>query len=134
MSIDLIFRAWHSSLNEFVVRYLYIPLGGRKYQWATVHFININEIICLQVWLIFLYIGVWHDLMWRWISWSLLNCIFFSLENVVIVPFFFSARVGIFIFFLVHNTSLHGCAKSGIGDILKVLAELLVSTACVLPT
>lgn len=100
VSIYLIFRAWHSSLNEFVVRYLYIPLGGRKYQWATVHFININEIICLQVWLIFLYIGVWHDLMWRWISWSLLNCIFFSLENVVIIPFFFSARVGIIYFFL----------------------------------
>eukprot|EP01027_Heterolobosea_sp_BB2_P018400 GEZU01025929.1.p1 GENE.GEZU01025929.1~~GEZU01025929.1.p1 ORF type:complete len:245 (+),score=38.10 GEZU01025929.1:96-737(+) len=67
-------RAWHSSMNIFVVRYLYRPLGGRKSQlWS--------------IWVIFTFIGLWHDLWWRWVAWAWLNCIFFSAELVVMKVF-----------------------------------------------
>ena len=45
-------RCWHSSLHEWVVKYMYVPLGGRRTQTAT-------------VWVIFLFIGAWHDLEMR---------------------------------------------------------------------
>jgi len=63
-------RQWHASLNGWIVRYLYVPLGGSKSQvWS--------------IWIIFTFIGIWHDLWWRWIAWAWLNCIFFSGERAV---------------------------------------------------
>ena len=35
------------------VRYLYIPLGGKRSQWWS-------------IWLVFSFVGLWHDLEWRW--------------------------------------------------------------------
>ncbi|KAJ1496293.1 membrane bound O-acyl transferase [Baffinella frigidus] len=64
-------RQWHASLNLWIVRYIYIPLGGRASQaWS--------------VWVIFTFVGLWHDLLWRWLAWAWLNCIFFSLETAVV--------------------------------------------------
>uniref|UniRef100_A0A7S3LVY8 Uncharacterized protein n=1 Tax=Palpitomonas bilix TaxID=652834 RepID=A0A7S3LVY8_9EUKA len=60
-------RQWHASLNKWVLRYLYIPLGGKKSQWWS-------------IWVIFFFIGVWHDLFLVWIAWAMLNCVFFTLE------------------------------------------------------
>jgi len=60
-------RSWHASLNRWIVRYLYIPLGGRQSQWWS-------------IWLIFSFIGIWHDIQWRWQAWAWLNCAFFSME------------------------------------------------------
>ena len=60
-------RSWHASLNKWIVRYLYIPLGGRRSQWWS-------------IWLIFSFIGLWHDIEWRWQAWAWLNCVFFSIE------------------------------------------------------
>eukprot|EP00741_Cyanophora_paradoxa_P009852 tig00001657_g9543.t1 len=64
-------RSWHASFNKWVLRYMYIPLGGRRTQAAS-------------IWLIFSFIGAWHDLRWQWCAWALLNCAFFSLEIVVL--------------------------------------------------
>lgn len=64
-------RQWHSSLNLWILRYMYIPLGGRKTQWWS-------------VWVIFTFVGLWHDLMWRWLAWAWLNCAMFSIETTVI--------------------------------------------------
>ena len=60
-------RAWHASLNRWIVRYLYVPLGGRRSQWWS-------------IWVVFSFIGLWHDLEWRWQAWAWLNCLFFSVE------------------------------------------------------
>jgi len=65
-------RSWHRSLNLWTIRYMYVPLGGRKTQRFT-------------IWLIFLFIGLWHDLWWRWITWALTNCLFFSLEIIILI-------------------------------------------------
>ena len=33
-----------------------------------------------NMWIVFTFIGLWHDLMWRWLAWAWLNVIFFSIE------------------------------------------------------
>jgi D-alanyl-lipoteichoic acid acyltransferase DltB (MBOAT superfamily) len=67
-------RSWHSSLNIWIVKYIYVPMGGSKRKF-------------LSVWLIFGFIALWHDLMWRWLAWAFLNCLLFLgeifVENVI---------------------------------------------------
>eukprot|EP00850_Spirogloea_muscicola_P023893 SM000402S15221 [mRNA] locus=s402:32308:34203:+ [translate_table: standard] len=54
-------RCWHASYNRWLVRYLYIPLGGSRWK-------------LLNVWLIFTFVALWHDLEWRLLSWAWLTC------------------------------------------------------------
>jgi len=63
-------RSWHASMHNWIIRYLYLPLGGSRTQIYT-------------VWLIFLFIGLWHDLWLRWVAWALFNGVFFSGEILV---------------------------------------------------
>ncbi|MCO5557498.1 hypothetical protein L7F22_011063 [Adiantum nelumboides] len=44
-------KSWHASYNRWLVRYLYIPLGGARYR-------------ILNIWVIFTFVAVWHDLEW----------------------------------------------------------------------
>eukprot|EP01101_Sappina_pedata_P010290 TRINITY_DN6446_c0_g1_i1.p1 TRINITY_DN6446_c0_g1~~TRINITY_DN6446_c0_g1_i1.p1 ORF type:complete len:544 (+),score=138.25 TRINITY_DN6446_c0_g1_i1:42-1673(+) len=67
-------RNWHGSMNKWILRYMYIPLGGTKYQ----HF---------SIWLIFGFIALWHDIDWRWICWAILNCFFMTFEKVTVAIF-----------------------------------------------
>jgi D-alanyl-lipoteichoic acid acyltransferase DltB (MBOAT superfamily) len=62
-------RAWHASFNAWTVRYLYVPLGGAATQRYS-------------VWVIFLFIGMWHEIAPNWAAWALMNCLCFSLEMV----------------------------------------------------
>jgi hypothetical protein len=58
---------------------MYVPLGGRG-------------TIAVTVWIIFAFIGLWHDLLFRWLAWALLNAVFFTLE-IAVVMFFSSKRM-----------------------------------------
>lgn len=58
---SVMWRSWHSSFNHWTVRYIYVPLGGRRWQWIT-------------AWLIFIYIAMWHDIEVRWLAWAVINC------------------------------------------------------------
>merc|ERR1712137_1374561 len=71
-------KSWHSSFNKWTVRYLYVPLGGSKTQKFS-------------IWLIFIFIGLWHDLWWSWVAWALMNCLFFTVE-IIITYFFYKPR------------------------------------------
>lgn len=42
-------RGWHSSFNRWLIRYMYVPLGGARTRLAS-------------IWLIFLFVALWHDL------------------------------------------------------------------------
>ncbi len=50
-------RSWHASYNRWLVRYMYVPLGGAA--WRAVN-----------VWLIFSFVALWHDLEWRLLGWA----------------------------------------------------------------
>ncbi|EGC31081.1 hypothetical protein DICPUDRAFT_157122 [Dictyostelium purpureum] len=75
-------RSWHGSFNKWTIRYLYIPLGGKKTQ-------------IMSIWVIFFFIGLWHDLWWSWIAWALLNCVFFSIEIAIMFYFYHPKRLSL---------------------------------------
>jgi protein-cysteine N-palmitoyltransferase HHAT len=66
-SLEEFWRGWHTSYNKWIIRYLYIPLGGKETRW-------------ISVWFIFLFVALWHDFEWKLILWGLLNGVFFIIE------------------------------------------------------
>ncbi|KAJ4832750.1 hypothetical protein Tsubulata_050739 [Turnera subulata] len=52
-----------------MTRYMYIPLGGSRRK-------------LLNVWVIFTFVAIWHDLEWKLLSWAWLTCLFFIPEMV----------------------------------------------------
>ncbi|XP_021740623.1 putative membrane-bound O-acyltransferase C24H6.01c isoform X1 [Chenopodium quinoa] len=66
-NLESFWKSWHASFNKWLVRYLYIPLGGAQTK-------------LLNVWVIFTFVAIWHDLEWKLLSWAWLTCIFFIPE------------------------------------------------------
>jgi D-alanyl-lipoteichoic acid acyltransferase DltB (MBOAT superfamily) len=67
-------RGWHRSLNRWIVRYLYIPLGGSgdpktKGKWAKIRFIA-NFLA------VFTFVALWHDINMRLLAWGWLITLF----------------------------------------------------------
>lgn len=56
-------RSWHRSFNLWVIRYMYIPLGGTR----TASY---------NIWPIFTFVAVWHDVRLQLLFWSWLICLF----------------------------------------------------------
>jgi D-alanyl-lipoteichoic acid acyltransferase DltB (MBOAT superfamily) len=72
-SLTQFWKGWHTSFNKWLVRYLYKPLGGRRFQY-------------LNVWVIFFFVALWHDVEWKLIVWGGLNGIFYVIEVFIIQP------------------------------------------------
>lgn len=62
-------RGWHCSFNLWLVRYMYIPLGGTSWRMYN-------------IWPIFVFVALWHDLHPRLLGWALLTCVLFAPEMV----------------------------------------------------
>ena len=61
-------RRWHISLSTWFRDYVYIPLGGNKgNQYRKLRNLSIT----------FLAIGLWHGANWTFITWGMLNALFF---------------------------------------------------------
>lgn len=56
-------RNWHRSYNRWLIRYVYIPMGGSKYYMYN-------------IWLIFTFVAVWHDLSFKLLAWGWLISLF----------------------------------------------------------
>lgn len=65
--VEGFWKGWHASFNLWLVRYLYIPLGGARAR-------------LLIIWPIFMFVAVWHDLEWRLLAWSWMVCLAFLPE------------------------------------------------------
>ncbi|KOS14105.1 glycerol transporter [Malassezia pachydermatis] len=59
----LFWRAWHRSYNLWVVRYIYIPLGGTQ-----------RQILASLV--VFTFVALWHDLSFTLLAWAWLIVLF----------------------------------------------------------
>lgn len=62
-------KSWHCSFNHWIIRYMYIPLGGRR---RTSY----------SIWPIFTFVAIWHDLKMRLLAWSWLVCLFMVPEII----------------------------------------------------
>ncbi|PSS18985.1 Membrane-bound O-acyltransferase [Actinidia chinensis var. chinensis] len=68
-NLESFWKNWHASFNKWLVRYVYIPLGGSQRK-------------LLNVWVIFTFVAIWHDLEWKLLAWAWLTCIFFVPEMI----------------------------------------------------
>lgn len=68
-------RSWHRSYNLWIVRYIYIPVGGSKR-------------IVLATLLVFTFVALWHDLSFRLLAWGWLVSLFIlpELAGRALVP------------------------------------------------
>ena len=62
-------KNWHASYNLWLVRYMYVPLGGSQRRAAN-------------AWLVFTFVALWHDLEWRLLGWAWLMSLLFAPELV----------------------------------------------------
>ncbi|KAJ2834170.1 glycerol transporter, partial [Coemansia sp. 'formosensis'] len=68
-SLQQFWRDWHCSYNKWLVRYLYIPLGGRRTSgWNT--------------FVIFTFVALWHDLTMRLLQWAWIIALLFLPEGL----------------------------------------------------
>lgn len=69
-------RSWHRSFHRWVIRYLYVPLGGSRHQLR-------NSLI------VFSFVAIWHDIQLRLFLWGGLIVLFVMPEIVArrLVPF-----------------------------------------------
>jgi len=56
-------RSWHRSYNLWVVRYIYIPLGGARN-------------VILSTLMVFTFVALWHDLSFKLLAWGWLVSLF----------------------------------------------------------
>lgn len=63
-------KCWHASFNRWLVRYLYVPFGGRD-----------RRILAASA--TFFFVALWHDIEVKLLAWGALNAVFVSLETIV---------------------------------------------------
>ncbi|KAH9589403.1 Membrane bound O-acyl transferase [Trypanosoma melophagium] len=67
VSIQDFWRDWHASFNLWIVRYMYIPMGGNKKKH-------------LNIFPIFFFIAIWHDIQPQLLYWAVSMCLCLVLE------------------------------------------------------
>lgn len=72
-SVTEFWRRWHISLSNWFKDYVYIPLGGNKTGNPVRNYFNL--------FVIWLFTGIWHGANWTFIAWGLLFFIFQILEK-----------------------------------------------------
>ena len=100
---------WHRAFNQWLVRYLFVPLGGSKYK-------------VYNIWIVFLFVAVWHDLSLHLLAWGWGMCVFIVPE-VLAKAFIGQPRFVKFRQTVVYNWVAAICAGAYI--ILMMLANLV---------
>lgn len=67
-------RSWHRGFNQWLIRYLFIPLGGTKYK-------------LYNIWAVFSFVALWHDMNINLVVWAWGICI--ALMPEMLLKWFF---------------------------------------------
>ncbi|KAJ3854031.1 MBOAT, membrane-bound O-acyltransferase family-domain-containing protein [Lentinula lateritia] len=99
-------RSWHRSYNLWIIRYIYIPLGGMKN-------VFVNSVV------VFTFVALWHDLTFKLLAWGWLVSLFILPE--MLARYFLPAS-------RYSSTSWyrHVCALGGVANILLMITANLV--------
>lgn len=71
-------RAWHRSYNRWVIRYIYVPLGGGAGGWKT----RIGNSL-----VVFSFVAIWHDIELKLLMWGWLIVLFLLPEIMATIAF-----------------------------------------------
>jgi D-alanyl-lipoteichoic acid acyltransferase DltB (MBOAT superfamily) len=99
-------RSWHRSYNLWIVRYIYIPLGGAKR-------------MILATTMVFTFVALWHDLSFKLLAWGWLVSLFILPELIgrALVP---ASKYGSRWWYR------HVAAAGGVVNVLLMMAANLV--------
>ncbi|KUI57103.1 Glycerol uptake protein 1 [Cytospora mali] len=75
-------RGWHRSYNKWLIRYIWIPLGGASFTTVAS---SIRS--TLSYLLIFTFVALWHDIQLRLLIWAWLIVLFIVPEAVARIAF-----------------------------------------------
>jgi alginate O-acetyltransferase complex protein AlgI len=77
MTITEFWRRWHITLGRWMKNYLYIPLGGNRVKSRARLFFNL--------WLVFLFSGLWHGAAWNFVAWGAFHGLFLILDRLFLM-------------------------------------------------
>ncbi|KAG6915954.1 hypothetical protein DXG01_009176 [Tephrocybe rancida] len=99
-------RSWHRSYNLWIIRYIYIPLGGAKR-------------VLLNTLLVFTFVALWHDLTFKLLAWGWLVSLF-VVPEVLATYLLPASKYGSKPWYR------HVCAAGGVLNVLMMMAANLV--------
>jgi len=68
-------RSWHRSYNRFLLRYIYIPMGGANFRTVRGALKSVATYL-----MVFTFVALWHDIKMRLLIWGWLVVLFFLPE------------------------------------------------------
>lgn len=81
-SAQLFWRGWHRSYNRWLIRYIYVPLGGSSFRsWQAI----VRSIVTYL--LTFTFVALWHDIQLRLLIWGWLIVLFMMPEFIAAALF-----------------------------------------------
>ena len=72
-SVTEFWKRWHMTLGNFIMKYLYIPLGGNRKGKGRMYF---------NLWLCFLLSGLWHGASWNFVLWGAFHGFFICADKL----------------------------------------------------
>ncbi|PQE20302.1 mboat family protein [Rutstroemia sp. NJR-2017a BBW] len=111
-------RGWHRSFNRWLVRYIYVPLGGSSSRtWLTTARSIFNYV------LVFTFVALWHDISLNLLAWGWLIVLFMLPE--IIGGMLFPRRK-----WLNNLTAYRAiCGIGAVGNLMLMMAANLVGFA-----
>ena len=82
-SVTEFWKRWHMTLGNFIMNYLYIPLGGNRKGKGRMYF---------NLWLCFLLSGLWHGASWTFVLWGAFHGLFICADKLFLKDLF--KRIG----------------------------------------
>lgn len=111
-------RAWHRSYNRWLIRYIYIPLGGAKFTSLKRSVRSVVTYI-----LVFTFVALWHDIQLRLLIWGWLIVLFLIPEIIATKLFPASKWEG-------RETAYRMlCCVGGVVNVLMMMSANLVGFA-----
>ncbi|ORZ00156.1 MBOAT, membrane-bound O-acyltransferase family-domain-containing protein [Syncephalastrum racemosum] len=68
-SAQRFWKSWHRTFNRWMIRYIFVPLGGSQY-------------FMYNMWVIFTFVALWHDIELKLLAWGWLICLFLMPELI----------------------------------------------------
>lgn len=117
-SAVLFWRAWHRSYNRWLIRYIYVPLGGSDFRsWRTA----VRSVATYL--LVFTFVSLWHDIKLRLLIWGWLIVLFMVPEFTA--RYLFPARK-----WESRPTAYRMiCCAGAVGNVIMMMAANLVGFA-----